>query len=301
MATINHHLHSPHVAIEIERPPAPMPQASQNPAPRRSSTATIPSRPVPVPASGPPQLASRNAPFPRDHCAIDMPLPAHAPGSSRNVAFRTKLAATMKAGFGTTAPIAAIDVSVDLAVRAAASAAQHVAQAPGADIATKATAVAINLAAEAALTTVVAVVGHTYLDEKFYHSKEKTANEMLATKKANSAIFAYVGGAGASFATTMAATALTGGTVTASVVKTALITQAITSVIVPPLVVGAAAIVYKARKGSQRSDDSLQAGLESYGNWAYTKLHGREANSAPGAAPSHGPDEPVVAPGDDMV
>jgi hypothetical protein len=299
MATINHHLPAPHVALEIDRPSTSAPQEIQNSAPRRSSIETSPSRPVP--ASGPPRLASRNAPFPRDHCAIDMPLPPDAPGSSRNVAFRTKLAATMKAGIGTTAPIAAIDVSVDLAVNAAFRAAQHVAQAPGADIATKATAVAINLAAEAALTTAVAVVGHTYLDEKFYHSKDKTANEMLATKKANSAIFAYVGGAGASFATTMAATALTGGAVTASVVKTALITQAITSVIVPPLVVGATAIVYKARKGSERSDDSLQAGLESYGNWAYEKLQSRVANSSQGAATSHRPEGPVIASGDDMV
>ena len=207
----------------------------------------------------------------------------------------------MKAGVGTTAPIAAIDVSVDLAVNAAFRAAQHVAQAPGTDIATKATAVAINLAAEAALTTAVAVVGHTYLDEKFYHSTNKTANEMLSSKKANSAIFAFVGGAGASFATTMAATALTGGTVTASVVKTALITQAVTNVIVPPLIAGATVIAYKARKGKERPDDSLQAGLERYGNWAYDKLHGRGANRAPAAATSPGPAGAVAAAGDEMV
>jgi hypothetical protein len=219
---------------------------------------------------GSPRLPSRNAPFPHDHCVINipaqvtiqntspgaphahddeqtsqngnLPISTTARGSSRNVAFRTKLAATLKTGIGMAVPVAAVSIATDMVVRALWNMAQHLANSSGSDIRIKLTAAGMGFAADAVAISVLTVAGHAYLDKKFYYNKDKSADEMIATKKANSAVFACVCGTGTPIAITSAATALTGGTVTASVVTNALITHAIGSVIATSAVQNVAAL-----------------------------------------------------------
>ena len=124
---------------------------------------------------------------------------------------------------------------------------------------------------------------------------------MIATKKANSAVFACIGGTSTSIAMTLAATALTGGTVTASVVTAALATHVLGRLIATPAVSGVAVLGCGLKKGEDPQPDSLQAGLEDYAAWICETLGGSDAQKTSSSAESHRQEVPEVAPGDDMV
>ena len=166
------------------------------------------------------------------------------------------------------------------------------------------TAGSMGIAAEVAGTVLVTAAGHKYLDKIFYHDQDKSADEMIAAKKANSAAFAYLGSTGSSTAMSLAATALTGGTVTASVVKTTLLTQAVGGLIVHPVVIGVAvsALAYHhAKNGADRAPDSLQAGIEAHVSWIKEKLT-TTGLAKPSIKPAaYCDDASVISPGDNMV
>lgn len=279
-----------------------------------------------------PLPASRNAPISNPHYVIDifpetfpqdantsasprswdeqtvhdggLPLPPSARPSSRSVSFQRKVAATLKTGLAVSIPMAAINAVADSAGSALLGTVYHVPDSIGNTLKVGLTAGSLGIASDVAVTVLVAAAGHKYLDKKFYHDKNKTADEMIATKKANSATLTYLGSASSSAAVTLAATALTSGAVTASVVKTVLLSQAVGGLIVHPIVMGAAAsaLAYgHAKNGADHVPDSLQAGIESHVSWVTGKLttpKAREPSTGPAA---HGDDAPVAPRGDDMV
>lgn len=309
--------------------PVASPTNRHSPSPSRARAENKQGRSPPLPDI--PRLSPRNAPIPNRHHVIDifplapaegsrsgasaqahngltdhggsLPLPlTHAP-TSRSVAFHQKLAATLKTGIAIAAPIAAVNAVADGAGHAILGTVHHMSNSVGSDMRTSLVAAGLGVVADAAVTTLVAAAGHKYLDEKFYHEKNKTADEMIAAKKANSAAFAYIGGAGSSVAMSLAATALTGGSVTASVVKSTLISQAIGGLIVHPVVLGVAtsALAYQFRNRTDRAPDSLQAGFEEYAAWLSGKLAMVGSATEPTAPETHAGNMPVIAPGDDMV
>lgn len=318
MVTVNRNPNAPKFGIDGSGPATPLAK-SGNPLPSRVRTENHQGSRPPMPDV--PRLASRNAPFPSPHHVIDIPADAAArrsspgassgirkpesthdgtlpltvnpPASSRTVSFQRKLAATMKTGMSIATPLAAANMVADELGSRILGAVRHVPGSVGSRLKTSMTATGLGIVADAAVTTLVAAAGHAYLDEKFYHEKNKTGDEMIAAKKANSAAFAYIGATGTSMATSLAATALTGGAVTASVVKTTLLAQVIGGAIVYPVVLGAvgATLAYHAKKnGADRAPDSLQAGIEGHVAWLKGKLARTDAAEAP-----------TVAPGDDMV
>lgn len=328
MAPINRDPAAAHISLEI-RPAAEPPPVSQSASPRRPRT-TNPHACTPAPGlASLPRLLPRNAPYPNDHVAIDIPaqsrpenhgegtsrqsrdgqtsrigrevLPSNAGVGSRNVTFRSKLAATLQTGIGTAAPLAALNVAADLAGNAMLGTGSHAAGSFGSNIKTGLAAAGMGIAADVAVTTFVTAVGHAYLDNKLFHEKNKTADEMIATKKANSAILAYIGGTGSSVAMTMAATALTGGTVTAGGVATGFAAQAIGGLIAHPLALGTAALAYQFKGGHSRQPDSLEAGIDGYVDWIQQKLSKTPAAKTSTSAASHRNEPPSIAHGDDMV
>lgn len=292
-------------------------------------------RPGPLSEAGLTGLASRNAPIPNrrpaplaasmasssaaaspaaraamqsqgdietGHAASE-PTDAPSPESSRNVSFARKLRATLSTGMGVGVPLAALNVGAEKLGGAVLET-----LAPGGFAATGMkpvlTAAGLGMAADAALTTLVAAAGHAYLDQKFYHDKGKTADEMIAAKKANSAILSYLGGTGTSLATSLAATALTGGSVTAGTVKTVLATQVIGGLVVHPVVLGAAAgaLAWQRSQPAPAAPDSLQAGLQHYADAVQHKLAsaGSAATSSTAIPVAGAPSSPPAR-GEDMV
>ena len=328
MAPINRDPAAAHIAIEI-CPAADLPLLGQQASPRRTSATNLHAGTVTPGLAALPRLPPRNAPFPTDHVVIDIPaqarlqnfgqgrsrqspdgqasrndcqpLPSNAGESSRNVTFQRKLAATLQTGIGTAAPLAALNFAADLAGSAMLGTASHAAGSFGSNIKAGLAAAGMGIAADVAVTTLVTAVGHTYLDNKLFHEKNKTADEMIATKKANSAILAYIGGTGSSVAMTMAATALTGGTVTAGGVATGFAAQAIGGLIAHPLALGTAALAYQFKRGPSRQPDSLEAGIDGYVDWIQEKLSKTPTAKISTSAASHRNEPPSVAHGDDMV
>jgi hypothetical protein len=326
MASIDINRNAPHVILEMGTPAA-SPANGDIASPRRGrSESNSNSGPR---APGLPRLPSRNAPYPNHHCIVEIPLqansrndgagtsanpldtqsseggrfliPATADASSRNVTFQRKLAATLKTGVGTALPITAINVASDAIGSALTGTMQHSADSLGSHLKTGLAAAGMGLAVDIAVTTMVTVAGHAYLDEKFYHENDTTADEMIATKKANSAVLTYIGGAGSSTALTLAATAMTGGAVTAEVLKSTLISQAVGGLIAHPVLLGATALAYHFRKRAEPAPDSMQAGFEGYASWIGAKLNGAGNPETAIAPESSGPDTQIVRPGDDMV
>ena len=199
--------------------------------------------------------------------------------------------------------MAAVNAAADSAGQALLGTVHHAGGSVGSAMQTGLVVAGLSVVADAAMTTLVAAAGHQYLDEKFYHKQNKTADEMIAAKKANSATLAYIGGAGSSVAMSLAATALTGGSVTASVVKSTLITQVVGGLIVHPVVLGAAtgALAYQFRNGANQAPDSLQAGLADHVTWLNDKLAMLSAVTRLSAPETHAGATPAIAPGDDMV
>ena len=328
MRTVNRNPPASSISLEIESAPA---LSAGNPglAPLQAppEARRINHRPV----RSLPRLVPRNAPLPNEHVAIDIPprsasaepepvdsprrrlgqtgpdprftLPTSAPGSSRDVPFQRKLAAALKTGLGIAVPFNAINVAADMAGGTIIGTVDHAAGSFASNLAVGATAAGFGLVGEVAATVAVTAFGHAYLDEKFYHAQGKTADEMIAAKKANAAGLAYIGGTGTSVAMTLAATALTGGTVTANVAKNAAISHFVGGMVAHPLMLAATAgaIAYHAKFRPDRAPDSLQAGIEGYVNWARAKLPGIVPAIPSAIAPLPARDGPAVAPGDDMV
>ena len=310
---------SPAISLPKSRSPSPVPRATKDNLNGNS------------PFSDLHRFSSRSAPVPNQHCVIDilpetiaqdavasasprprveqgeldgsLPLPL-ATRSSRSVSFQRKVAATLKTSMAVSVPMAAINAFADNAGSTVLGTVRHVSGPIGTNLKVALTAGSMGIAAEVAGTVLVTAAGHKYLDKIFYHDQDKSADEMIAAKKANSAAFAYLGSTGSSTAMSLAATALTGGTVTASVVKTTLLTQAVGGLIVHPVVIGVAvsALAYHhAKNGADRAPDSLQAGIEAHVSWIKEKLT-TTGLAKPSIKPAaYCDDASVISPGDNMV
>lgn len=169
---------------------------------------------------GVPHLSPRNAPIPNRqpntlrsmtrsgtvtpdanpaYTDIETGLGLHSPSKdggsapSREVSFARKLQATLSTGLGVGVPLAAANVGTERIAGALLDMA-HSRHLPPTSLRASFAAGSLGIAADIVVTGMVTAAGHVYLDKKFYHDQNKTADEMIAAKKANSVILSYLGG-----------------------------------------------------------------------------------------------------------
>jgi hypothetical protein len=200
------------------------------------------------------------------------------PLPSSSVVLQTKLAQTLKICLGVGIPLATLNLITgmcsDLAMRRAwGESTDFSANSIGRDLKIGMSAAGLGIGFDVVLTALIAIIGHMYVDNWLYHQKGKTADEMMAKKKALGATLGCLNGLSTSLGLAFASTRMTGNPVTAEVSKIIVFSQILSGMITPPLVLGAVLLAYYFTRNSTCSPDSALAGLRNYASCLKAKVN----------------------------